>query len=280
MSSTALTALFDGLLDDAAMFPPEDAPLAEAVVGHAAHRLAWYSDLVAAFVCAAGRLPSLSAQLALRAIPRLEASLVVPGGIDAVPEALAAAARAPQVEVVALEVPCGTTALPHALRALAPLVASHRAVYLEIPVVALREESVHAVAATGVRIKLRTGGTTLDAFQTEDQLAHAILLCAAERQPFKCTAGLHHAVRHRDDSTLFQHHGFLNIALAARVAASTGNHAATRDVLAERDASDVAAQVRELAASDVRAIRALFRTFGTCSITEPVDDLLALGLLP
>jgi hypothetical protein len=69
MSSTALTALFDGLLDDAAMFPPEDAPLADAVVGHAAHRLAWYSDLVAAFVCAAGRLPSLSAQLALRAIP-------------------------------------------------------------------------------------------------------------------------------------------------------------------------------------------------------------------
>src|SRR6185437_12094303 len=53
MSSTALTALFDGLLDDAAMFPPEDAPLADAVVGHAAHRLAWYSDLVAAFVCAA-----------------------------------------------------------------------------------------------------------------------------------------------------------------------------------------------------------------------------------
>jgi hypothetical protein len=79
---------------------------------------------------------------------------------------------------------------------------------------------------------------------------------------------------------LFQHHGFLNIALAARVAASTGNHAATRDVLAQRDASDVAGQVRELAASDVGAIRALFRTFGTCSITEPVDDLLALRLLP
>ena len=54
MSSTGLTALFDGLLDDAAMFPPEDAPLADAVAGHAAHRLAWYGDLVASFVCAAG----------------------------------------------------------------------------------------------------------------------------------------------------------------------------------------------------------------------------------
>ena len=95
MSSTGLTALFDGLLDDAAMFPPEDAPLADAVAGHAAHRLAWYSDLVASFVCAAGRLPSLSAQLVLRAIPRLYASLVVPGGIDAVPEALAAASEGP-----------------------------------------------------------------------------------------------------------------------------------------------------------------------------------------
>src|SRR5689334_5520808 len=97
MTSTALTALFDGLLDDAAMFPPEDAPLADAVVGHAAHRLAWYSDLVASFVCAAGRLPSLSAQLAVRAIPRLSASLVVPAGIDAVPDALAAASRVPRL---------------------------------------------------------------------------------------------------------------------------------------------------------------------------------------
>ncbi len=280
MSSTGLTALFDGLLDDAAMFPPEDAPLATAVAGHAAHRLAWYSDLVASFVCAAGRLPSLHAQLALRAIPQLHASLVVPGGIDAVPEALAAAAQAPRIDIVALEVPCGASALRHALSALAPLVTPRRAVYVEIPVVALTEDLVHTVSEIGVRIKLRTGGTTLDAFQTEDELAHAILLCAAERQPFKCTAGLHHAVRHRDDSTLFQHHGFLNIALAARVAASTGNQAATRDVLAQRDPVDVAAQVRELATSDVRAIRALFRTFGTCSITEPVDDLLALGLLP
>jgi hypothetical protein len=280
MTSSELTALFDGLLDDAAMFPPEDAPLATAVAGHEVHRTAWYGNLVASFVCAAGRLPSLHEEVTARGIARIDVSLVVPGGLEAIPDALVAAARTSALNVVALEVPCGTNPLSTALRLLTPHVEIGRMVYVELPVVELREQHVHAIAQTGLGLKLRTGGTTLHAFQTEEELAEAIVLCAAERQPFKCTAGLHHAVRNRDEQTMFQHHGFLNIALASRVAAATGSRDATHDILAMRDPGAIAAEMRDLTATDVRAIRALFRSFGTCSITEPVDDLLALGLLP
>ena len=35
--------LFAGLFDDAALFPPGDLPLAEAVPAHRGHRTAWYA---------------------------------------------------------------------------------------------------------------------------------------------------------------------------------------------------------------------------------------------
>ena len=38
--------IFDRLIDDAAVFPPGDLPLADAVPAHVAHRSAWYSALV------------------------------------------------------------------------------------------------------------------------------------------------------------------------------------------------------------------------------------------
>ena len=104
-------------------------------------------------------------------------------------------------------------------------------------------------------------------------------MCAAELLPFKCTAGLHNAVRHRDADTLFEHHGFLNVALAARAAAASGSATATSAALGERAPDTVAAQVRELSASGVATIRELFASFGTCSITEPVGDLTSMGLV-
>ena len=34
-----------------------------------------------------------------------------------------------------------------------------------------------------------------------------------------------------------------------------------------------------LAASDVSSARRWFRSFGSCSVTEPLDDLISLGLI-
>ena len=51
--------------------------------------------------------------------------------------------------------------------------------------------------------------------------------------PFKCTAGLHRAVRHTGDDG-FEHHGFLNVLVATRLP-STGAPCRVADLLEERE---------------------------------------------
>ncbi len=271
--------LFTGLFDDASMFPPQDEPVQSAVVGHLTHRAAWYADMIGPFVCSAARVTTVDALVARRGIDRVDVSMVVVDGFDGLRRALDWAGSCAHVNLAAIEIPLGVHDLPDALRQLTPLLAEDRLVYLEIPVQRVNEHYVHDLAPTGVRLKLRTGGTTIEAFQTEENLAKPIVLCAAERLAFKCTAGLHHAVRQRDPATLFEHHGFLNIALAARVAAATGSPGATAALLAERDPHALAYRIADLTPADVLATRALFSSFGTCSISEPIDDLLGMGLV-
>lgn len=277
---TAPSPLFAGLFDDAALFPPGNAPMPAAVRGHLGHRLSWYADMIGPFVCHAGQLPALAHELAALRSGPIGVAVTVPDGLDAVDEALQTAAGCAQVTVVAVEVPLGGIRLGDAARQLAALRGDGITGYLEIPIGRVREQHVHELAAAGVRLKLRTGGTTIDSFHSEDELARPILACAGERLAFKCTAGLHQAMRHRDPSTGFEHHGFCNILLAARVAAATGNAAAVRDALAEQDPSAVSARIRAFTGGDVTAARALFNSFGTCSIAEPLQDLAEMGLVP
>ena len=278
MTTTHLAGLFATLFDDAAMYPPAATELPEAVRAHALHRVAWYADMVGPFVCNAERLRVLDAEVRSLDLSSLDVALVVPAGLEEVPAAIAGADRCPSLRVRAIEIPIGAHGRLEVLRALEPLV-QRAVVYLEIPVLSVTERHVHDLNAAGLRLKLRTGGTSIDAFRTEKELARPILLCAAERLAFKCTAGLHHAVRGRDPQSRFEHHGFLNIMLAARTAAATGNLVATAEALGERDRNAVAYRISDLTPADVIAIRALFASFGTCSVDEPVADLMSMRLV-
>ncbi len=57
-ASTA-ALLLRALVDDAAVFPPGNAPLAEAVAGHAVHRSAWYADAVGPLLVPAASVADL-----------------------------------------------------------------------------------------------------------------------------------------------------------------------------------------------------------------------------
>jgi hypothetical protein len=271
--------LFERLFDDAAMFPPAQLPVAQAVSQHRDHRGAWYRALVGPFVCAADRPAAVAEQAACLGLDTVDVALAVAEGVAAVPAALAGVDRAERLRLRAVETPLGALPMRECAAMADDLGARGAELFLELPVDQVDEDRVRELRAGGAYLKLRTGGAAAGAFPTEDALARAVVHCAGEGLRFKCTAGLHNAVRHRDPQTGFEHHGFLNIALAAGVALTTGDLAAVREVLADQDSEVLAARTRDLSPADVTAIRGLFASIGTCSVGEPLADLTALRLV-
>ncbi len=265
---------WSGLVDDAAVFPPGDAPLPDAVTAHVALREEWWGDLVGSFVVTDTAVPDVSTPLSL--------AVVVTGGAGAIPGALRLAERGGH-EVAGVEI---------ALRDLDDLAGNARRVaasaagcdldpervYVELPHVPdtgswLR--AADAVAEAGLRLKFRTGGLEAHLFPPTHALARWIDAALDRETPFKCTAGLHNAVRH-DNADGFTHHGFLNVLLAT-LHAFDGSP--LDDVVALLEQRDPDALVTAVGEVDLTRARRWFTSFGSCSVSEPLDDLLALGLL-
>ncbi len=135
------------------------------------------------------------------------------------------------------------------------------------------------LAAADVRLKLRTGGLEADAFPSAEEVT-AFVGAALDRElAFKCTAGLHHALRHRDATTGFEHHGFLGVLLATRAAL---DGASPHEVAAALEETDPAAVLDALGAAGetgLTSARRWFTGFGSCSVRDPLDDLTELGLV-
>ena len=131
---------------------------------------------------------------------------------------------------------------------------------------------------TGVPIaaKFRTGGLAAELFPTPVELAAVICACRDRDLPFKLTAGLHHAVRHLDPETGFTHHGFVNV-----LAADAGRRRRRRGGRGRRAAGRAPTRCRWSSARPARrdAPRPLWVGFGSCSILEPLTDLIRLGLV-
>jgi len=212
-------------------------------------------------------------------VQSLAVAVTVPDGPHAVDPALSRASASTRIRVVAVEVPLAGHSPDDVGRLSQRRGGAAPARYVEVPVANVTGETVAVLRAAGLHLKLRTGGTTGAAFPTESDLTHAILRCVTNEASFKCTAGLHYAVRHRDPETGFEHHGFLNVALATLAALQTGDAAAVRDQLVEQDAAAVAKRTAELDTADIAAIRSRFGSFGTCSIADPLADLARMGLV-
>ncbi|MGK4584129.1 hypothetical protein [Kitasatospora sp. HPMI-4] len=261
---SAIPPLFQGLFDDAAVFPPGDMPVPEAVPAHRVHRAAWYTEAVGPFLCGAGRL----AELAALDSTGVQVVLVLPGGVAQLGSAVAAPVNLVSVEVAA------TTPVRKVVAALDERLPEGVTAVVEIP----RDgrdlgQSLDALAGTPYRAKFRTGGLTAETFPSEAELAAFLTGCAERGLPYKCTAGLHHAVRHTDPASGFEYHGFLNVLLAAGAPERAG------ELLAERSGKVLAAMAGELTEGQIARIRGSFTAFGTCSIVEPLADLAELGLL-
>jgi hypothetical protein len=258
----------------------------EAVQAHVGHRRAWYSALVGPFLCPASALDELASQIGTGSEP-FGVSVVVDTGVGGVGTAVDAVASDDRMVLRGVEVPLrGEPASESARRTVAALDAAlggpddDEPAYVEIPRVPGWPDALAAVADSGYRAKLRTGGVTAEAFPPEDDVAAFILACLELDVPFKFTAGLHHAVRHTDPATGFEHHGFLNVLLAVAALTDGAPAGTAAEHLRDTDADRVAAALRTWSPERAARARAVFTSFGTCSVLEPVDDLVRLSLLP
>jgi hypothetical protein len=281
--------LLPGLLDDASLFPPGNLPMPAAVAAHSSHQTAWFSELTGPFVCPETKIAELGRALSAANRPWIDLSLVVTGGANAVTAATDAVAADARLRLRAVEVPAAkdgdpARAIADAAAALDSVPLAAAAGYIEYPLTAIADPAtawplLELADHRGYRPKLRTGGVTPEAFPAEKTLAGCLAAVAGRRIRFKCTAGLHHAVRCTDADTGLDQHGFLNILLAIGAAVSDASVGEIAAILGQRDQAVVATAVRALDPETAAEIRWLFTSFGTCSIKEPVADLVSLGLL-
>lgn len=268
-SQVSLPGLVRGLFDDAALFPPGNAAMPEAVTAHAGYRQAWYADLVGLFVCPRGRLGELD----VAAFCPVPVAMTVPGGAPELAASVAHAATLPRIQLQAIELPVPAGQLPAAIDLLA---ASDLACYVEIALAELTPAVAVRLAEAGLGLKLRTGGTSAAAFPGPDALGRAITVAIEAGGRFKCTAGLHNAIAHTDPVTGFAHHGFLNVLLAVQAALTEADPSGP---LRSTDSAMLARHAGALSAAEVTDLRARFTSIGSCSIIEPLTDLTNLGVV-
>jgi hypothetical protein len=147
-----------------------------------------------------------------------------------------------------------------------------------------------------VGLKLRTGGLEAAAIPACDDVAAIVAACAADRVPFKATAGLHQPIRHLDAAMGAKMHGFVNVFAAGCLAMVHGlDEESVGAIVADEDPSHFqideqgllwhapeGARLQELSATiqELTDARSVFTSFGSCSFDEPVEGLHSLGWSP
>ena len=296
---TATRALLGSLVDYAGLFPPASCSVPEAAQRYARYRRGGRAWMLGSFVTPAGKLGELARSIAaVDPHPESPWSLSVLVGervevdletMHAAWEELSGLAVVASLEVAPLD--------PAEVGAFAERVGSDLPVFFEVP---LREdpgERLSAIAAAGCCAKVRLGGVVESAFPEPALVARFLEACRSLAVPFKATAGLHHAVRGRypltyePDAPSAVMHGFLNVLAAALHVADLAGPKASREellaVLSDEDHRAFGASRKSLSwrerrwsLEDVERMRRGFLlSFGSCSFTEPVMELVQLGLL-
>lgn len=278
----AMDALFAGLVDDAAVFPPGNARVPDAVRLHREHRASWYAPLIGPLVVPDTELAQVSRAAAG---DELAVSVVVTGGAGG----LVSLARRglPGVRVVAAEIALrDLDDLPgnaqRVVAAAAELDPDEVTVFVELPFQPGWVGAIEVVEAAGLLGKIRTGGVEPGAYPSPDRLAEQLSELIEADLGFKATAGLHRAwpnelVSERGET--LRQHGFLTVLMAIEALIDGGGPAAAADLLRLRDPGRILAALNGWDEATVARVRRRFRGFGCCGVTDPVDDLVTLGLL-
>jgi hypothetical protein len=260
-------AQWRGLVDDAAVFPPGNASFDDALAAFTTRQQEWCAPFVGSFVVRDTDLGAVPGQVPV--------SVVLSTGAGAVEGVVRQAAkRGLQLAGLELVLNDRDDLAGNARRVDAALRAAEIdvPVFVEIPgpVTAAWLAAADEVAACDHRLKLRLGHVDHDHLPGSGTVAAWIDAALDRETRFKATAGLHRAVRHDPEGG--GTHGFLNVMAATQALWDGGSAAEATEALEQRDGA-------VLAATDLSAARRWFTSFGSCSVTDPLDDLIGLGLL-
>lgn len=267
-----MSGLALGLIDDAAMFPPGNAPLQDAVAASYARRDTAQAGVVGPLLVPASAVEDLRSH----ADPdqMLDIALIGDTGIEGLAAARDALQSDSWIDLHQVEVRVPANGSPRdAVRGLLDQLSFTVTTYLELPLDQSITQTLAVLAEDGAeRAKFRTGPF---AVPTAAALATAMCAAVSSGVRFKLTGGLHHALPTHDAESGQEHHGFLNTLAAASLAVSGGS---VDDVAAVLRSSDTEQVLSALAASDANQLRHFYCSFGSCSISEPFDELVRLDL--
>jgi len=295
-----LRTLLEGTIDYAGLFPPAGLPMGAVAEHYASYRTGPAAWLLGRCVIPAQRLEEFRSAIRSSGVDRSGVAWSVSALTGSDPGADARRIR----EIVNHDSPGTGTAMsitaietradsPRDVGPLLKLLPAGLPVFVEIPLEADPGPFLAAIAAAGAAAKVRTGGTTREAFPTSGALARFILSTIAAGVPFKCTAGLHHPIRgvyrltYEPKSPAGTMFGFLNLLLGAAFTFGGLPRSMLNALLGEEDASAFRFTDREVrwnghtvTDGDLQLFRQRFGvSFGSCSFSEPLEELHALGFL-
>lgn len=290
---TSLRAILSELIDYAGLFPPAKLDMAATTANYA-------SDLAGDDAWALGRLVIPASRLdefeqhAAEHLPAADDDATWQLSVLVEQDSLEDDLRrigvfnkthAYRAEIQLVELPASS---PAAVDAALDRIPDHIFPFFEIGVADDPRGLVAAIAGSDAGAKVRTGGVDAAAYPSPEHLARFITACAAAAVPFKATAGLHHPFRHHSNAVGTDEFGFLNVFTAGILAYTTSiDDRGLAAVLIETSPDSFEFAEEELRYGDhaisvdrIRDARGKFAiSYGSCSFTEPLNDLRALNLL-
>lgn len=282
---TALTAL----IDYAGLFPPAKLAMPQAAAEYTASRTGPYAWMLGKFIVPLSRMSELLSELP--ASEQFPLSVILDGGMAGLAEVARLLREEPRVSPQALEIVLAPEQIGEYAASLRELGLEGLPSYVEFRRDAGWRETLGtampALAAHRLGAKIRCGGLDAAAFPSPLEVAQFIERASRERVPFKATAGLHHPVRHYNAASGFTMHGFLNILAAAALARTAATTGEIEEVVALEengrfrfDDRGFHAGAHEAGIEVLESVRRdLFVAYGSCSFSEPVDDLRSCGVL-
>jgi hypothetical protein len=292
----SVRVLLSEIIDYAGLFPPSALSMPEAVINYATYKNSNYKWMLGRFVVPISRLDEFlesAAEFISRDSEPWKLSVLASDDIYATARKIEEfnAGNAPRAVCDALEVKADSVAK---IEKITEAVSPELQTYFEIPIGAELSELAVNLALKSRRAKIRTGGTTPEAFPPAKMIIRFIRTCLAANVPFKATAGLHHPIRCYKPLTYDagapegMMNGFINLFLATAFARAGFKPSLLEEILEDEfeesfefdDTGVLWRQEHFLSASQLKFVREKnIISFGSCSFEEPITDLQEINLL-